>query len=594
MTFWGIEVRPGKPYTHPCNKDGARLHISQATLSYGGSKSTQRSVVQCNVGKSRPVLLCSLLPDKIETSPLDLEFQEDEEVIFSVLGPQAIYLTGYHLNLSRNHLNRYDDDTESYGEDIGETESDPSKESEEEDYETDDSFINDGDPGEQSPSPQTKTKSGDELFHVSPRSTIGRKNKFNPRRKRLKKKYQVNDSDEDKDGSQQRATKKESTTVLNLDSEEEDMCLISSLFKSKTLVKNEEMVKKSITKTPEDGKQEKLVDDGGRVKCSKRKIDTAIGESKVDQLCNPSLPSVADSIDDSNSINGTQKEKRKKKKEIVFQGKNLDDRMHIDQHQLMGDCKSDAYKENGQCKELENKNMGKEQTIGDELHRKLINDMRVIDAHIIGDSEKLKKKKDKVNKPKHTITGEDDSEDLESKEPYLQIKELDPINSSAQESNSNLEDQDRKLKKKKKGDKNKHMTSEDDDSKPPQLKGFFLENVEVNPIVSDVQEFSAHPQDENEKLKKKHTKKGAKTKTTTTGDDVSEPLQSKGPCLDSMEFDQQVDNDRRSNADLQTEKIHGSEVEEVIDENEIRVKRKKKSKSHESDATPLPDTSNGN
>ncbi|XP_043718225.1 peptidyl-prolyl cis-trans isomerase FKBP43-like isoform X2 [Telopea speciosissima] len=542
MTFWGIEVRPGKPYTHPCNKDGARLHISQATLSYGGSTSTQRSVVQCNVGKSMPVLLCSLLPDKIETCPLDLEFQEDEEVIFSVLGPRTIYLTGYHLNLGRNHLNQYDDDTESYGEDIAETESDPSKESEEEDCDMDDSFINDGDPGEQSPSPQATIKSGDELFHLSPGSTMGSKEKCNPRRKRLKKKYQVSDSDEDKDGSQQRTTMKEPTIVLNLDSEEEDTCLLSSLFKSKTFVKNEEMVKESITKMPEDGKQEKLDDDGSRVKCSKRKIDTAIGERKVDQLCNPSLPSV----DDSSSINGTPKEKRKKKKEIVDQGKNLEDRLHIDQDQLMGDCKSGVYKENGQCKELENKNMGKELTIGDELHRKLINDM---------DSEKLKKKKDKVNKHKHTITGEDDSKDLESKEPYLQIKELDPINSSAQESNANLEDQDRKLnKKRKKGDKNKQMTSEDDDSKPPQVKELFLENVEVDPIVSDVQEFSAHPQDENEKLKKKHMKKGAKNKTTMTGDDVSEPLQSKGPCLDSMELDQQVDNDRRSNADLQTEK----------------------------------------
>ncbi|XP_042487656.1 peptidyl-prolyl cis-trans isomerase FKBP43-like isoform X2 [Macadamia integrifolia] len=585
MTFWGIEVKPGKPHTHQYSKDGARLHISQATLSYGGSTWTKRSVVQCNVGKSSPVLLCSLLPDKIETCHLDLEFQEDEEVIFSVLGPQSIYLSGYYLNPGLHRLNRYDDDTDSCGEDIAETESDPCRDSEEDDYDSNDSFINDGDPEEHSPSPQAKTKSIDEHFHLSPQSTPGRKEKCNPRRKRLKKKYQVSDSDEEKDASQRQTTMKESAD-LNLDSEEEDTCVISSLFKRKKIVKNEKVVKESITKTAEDGKQEQSEDDGSRAMCSKRKIQTVIGERKLDQPSNPSVPSV----DDDNEVNETPKEKKRKKKEIVGQEKNLDYSMCMDHDQPTGNSKSDIYKGNGHCKELEIKNMDNELTIRDELNREfLIDDM---------DSEKPKKKKEKVNERKHTSTEEDDHEDLESKEPYLQIKELDRINSSVQEFNANLEDQTGKLKKKKKkkGDKNEHMTSEDDGSKPLQLKEPSLDNLKINPIVSDVQEFSAHPRDENEKLKKHKKKKSAKKKTTTTGDDVSEPLQSKGPCLESVGHDQQVHNDQKSNADLQNEKIHGLYVGKVDDEIEIRIKRKKKgkSKSYENDTTPRPGASNDN
>lgn len=100
-----------------------------------------KSLVQCNVGNKTPVFLCALLPDKTECCHLDLEFEEADDVIFSVLGPRSVYLTGYYVGKS---LHRNDSDTESYGEDIANTDNEVSNQcSDEDDYE--DSFINDDD-----------------------------------------------------------------------------------------------------------------------------------------------------------------------------------------------------------------------------------------------------------------------------------------------------------------------------------------------------------------------------------------------------------------------------------------------------------------
>ena len=60
--------------------------------------------MQCSVGKNPPVLLCSLLPEKSESCSLDLEFEEeDDEVVFSVVGPRSVHLTGYFINESSQH-----------------------------------------------------------------------------------------------------------------------------------------------------------------------------------------------------------------------------------------------------------------------------------------------------------------------------------------------------------------------------------------------------------------------------------------------------------------------------------------------------------
>lgn len=67
--------------------------IVQAAL--GNGKSTKRSIVQCTIGSKNPIMLCSLLPINSESCMLDLEFEEEDVVIFSVVGPRSVHLTGY-------------------------------------------------------------------------------------------------------------------------------------------------------------------------------------------------------------------------------------------------------------------------------------------------------------------------------------------------------------------------------------------------------------------------------------------------------------------------------------------------------------------
>ena len=50
------------------------------------------------MGNKSPVFLCALLPDKTESCHLDLEFEEADDVVFSVIGPRGVYLTGYYVS----------------------------------------------------------------------------------------------------------------------------------------------------------------------------------------------------------------------------------------------------------------------------------------------------------------------------------------------------------------------------------------------------------------------------------------------------------------------------------------------------------------
>ncbi|XP_057807402.1 peptidyl-prolyl cis-trans isomerase FKBP53-like [Salvia miltiorrhiza] len=139
MAFWGVEVRPGQPITHSCEKARGRLRISQATLGFG--ESLKSSVVQCNVGNKSPVLLCVLLPGRVESSHVELEFEEADDVIFSVVGPRSVYLSGYYIRQNGRSNSR--SDTESYGVDIEHSPTDRSNYNSDDDDGYEDSFIND-------------------------------------------------------------------------------------------------------------------------------------------------------------------------------------------------------------------------------------------------------------------------------------------------------------------------------------------------------------------------------------------------------------------------------------------------------------------
>ncbi|KAJ0681668.1 putative peptidylprolyl isomerase [Helianthus annuus] len=93
MAFWGIEIKPGEPYVHQYDDEKGRLHLSQATL--GSGKSKEKAVVVCNVGDKKPIYLCSLLPRKMETCSLNIEFEEYDGVTFSVEGSHNIHLSGF-------------------------------------------------------------------------------------------------------------------------------------------------------------------------------------------------------------------------------------------------------------------------------------------------------------------------------------------------------------------------------------------------------------------------------------------------------------------------------------------------------------------
>ncbi|XVF87920.1 hypothetical protein PTKIN_Ptkin19aG0007100 [Pterospermum kingtungense] len=217
MAFWGTEVKPGRPFTHaPLN---GRLHLSQATLGMGNA--SQKCIVQCNVGNKSPVFMCCLFPDKSECCQLNLEFEESEQVVFSVIGPRTVHLTGYYL--SHHKPNADADESESYGEDIGETDTERSENSEESEYGG--SFINDDEDDLQIMS--VGSGSNEESLNLK-KSTDGQ-----GRRKRLRKKYQLSESENDDNSCQQNDITTPLAAVEVLDSEYEDTLPISSLCMGK-------------------------------------------------------------------------------------------------------------------------------------------------------------------------------------------------------------------------------------------------------------------------------------------------------------------------------------------------------------------------
>ncbi|GKV24935.1 hypothetical protein SLEP1_g34472 [Rubroshorea leprosula] len=226
MAFWGIEVKPGKPFTHSTGK--GRLHVSLATLGTGAA--SKKSIVQCNVGDKSPVFLCSLFPEIAETCQLNVEFEENDEVIFSVIGPRSVHLVGYYLQNGRC-ATLDDDELESYGEDIADTETEKSDHSDEDDYE--DSFIDDDD---------DRAPSIDGIIEETPQKKKPKKGT-----KRLRRKYHVSESEND-DSPEKQNFVTSSSPAKNLDTESEDNLLISSLCEgnsvSKSLALDEENAEK--------------------------------------------------------------------------------------------------------------------------------------------------------------------------------------------------------------------------------------------------------------------------------------------------------------------------------------------------------------
>ncbi|KAJ6826984.1 peptidyl-prolyl cis-trans isomerase FKBP43-like isoform X1 [Iris pallida] len=280
MAFWGIEVKPGKPYTHRHDNARGRLRMCQATL--GSGKSASRSVVQCNVGEKAPILLCSLVPDYSETCRLELEFEEEDAVVFSVLGQRSVHLSGYYVG--GPCCNSDGDETDSYGEDIAGTDTSGSYDSLDDEYESD--FIDDD---------------GDEMFLHSPRRKSGviieeiiedeKPSNGNAGRRRLKKKHQLSDSDDD-DSMRQIVVKQSSPSIF--ESEDEDGFPISLHSKNKNAANGPEENSKS--------------DDMAVDEDEKRKVDAISQDGETaGEPADTSLPSEI-------GVENDEKKKKKRKK----------------------------------------------------------------------------------------------------------------------------------------------------------------------------------------------------------------------------------------------------------------------------------------
>ncbi|KAK3011907.1 hypothetical protein RJ639_011057 [Escallonia herrerae] len=297
------EVKPGKPFTHSVDRARGRLRISQATLAIGASEG--KSLVQCNVGDKSPVLLCALLPDKTESCQLDLEFEEADEVMFSVIGPRSVFLTGYYVD---NHRRlKPIDESESYGEDIANTESEESNHSPDED-EYEDSFINDADPETFSPSPVSSSGAVDEevVDFKKPRDKKGKC-------KRLKKKYQSVESDDDISSWQQNNL---NAFTIVLESESEDNAPISSLYKTKVAAEN--MIQETTEKKPSgktvDMSNKMVKDDHTHAK----KEDSDVPKGTVEAVVMNDEPKrVGDIPSDSLAPPDKSKTKHKKKRKEI-------------------------------------------------------------------------------------------------------------------------------------------------------------------------------------------------------------------------------------------------------------------------------------
>ncbi|XP_062193826.1 peptidyl-prolyl cis-trans isomerase FKBP53 [Phragmites australis] len=218
MAFWGVEVKPGKPYTHSYQASHGRLRICQAAL--GNCDAAGRTVLQCNVGNKIPIKLCSLNPKLAEMCHLEIELEEVDDVVFSVIGQSSIHLSGYYVRAS-SRSNVGDDESESYGEDIGQSDTDEEHDASEDSYESD--FIDDRDVPVPEDNYGSDTMDDGDVKGSSPRhhkqEAFEKPTSKVERRRRLKK-YQVDSTDDD--SSFKPAVKRNAPSIFDSGSDDDD------------------------------------------------------------------------------------------------------------------------------------------------------------------------------------------------------------------------------------------------------------------------------------------------------------------------------------------------------------------------------------
>nr|XP_043615402.1 peptidyl-prolyl cis-trans isomerase FKBP53 [Erigeron canadensis] len=281
MAFWGIEIKPGKPYVHQYDDERGRLRLSQATLGSGSSK--EKAVVVCNVGDKKPVYLCSLLPRKMETCSLSIEFEEYEEVTFSVEGPHSVHLSGFF----------YGEKPDSDGDDY-ESDSDEDDSSEGVEIDSGDEFFDDMDDLTDNEI-DTVPNSGVRIEEIV--------DDEKPEEKAAPQQSKKNKQCSNDDGAQKQVVLKSSGSVPVLESEDEDGFPISSAANDKASVVS--------------GKQRSVESTAKEVseKSAKRKRDDSV---KVDDSA--SQPAKVEAPTPESDVKKGKK-KKKKAKDTVEGGK---------------------------------------------------------------------------------------------------------------------------------------------------------------------------------------------------------------------------------------------------------------------------------
>ncbi|CAN7076886.1 unnamed protein product [Brassica oleracea var. botrytis] len=267
------------------------------------SGTTSRSILQCNAGNKSPLFLCVLSPEKVDTCQLNIEFQEAEDVIFSVIGPRSVHLTGYFL--ARNGtggLSLNDEDSESFGEDIVDTDVEKGSS---DDYDYSDSFINDDDDDDQS----ARASDDDELF-VKERIA---KTKAKKKSKRLRKKFQVSDSDSD--------ANEDSVEILSNDHDHKIPKVLSSEvpFPSKvtcsTLENTSEAMEKKEDKLSGDVDELSPLKKGSEVLPKKKKRNKESVVINTDEAEEKDMPETDKAIESSTDVTLSKKKRKKERRE---------------------------------------------------------------------------------------------------------------------------------------------------------------------------------------------------------------------------------------------------------------------------------------
>ncbi|KAK9075214.1 hypothetical protein SSX86_003535 [Deinandra increscens subsp. villosa] len=267
MAFWGIELKPGKPHLHQFDDERGRLHLSQATL--GSGKSKEKAMVVCNVGDKKPIYLCSLLPRKMETCSLNIEFEEYDEVTFSVEGPHSIHLSGFFYG---EKPNSDEDDYESDSDEDGSLEGveiDSGDDNEFDFDEADDLSDDEMNVFPSSNAPNSGVRIEEIVDDEKPNE-----NAVSEQSKKKNKRASNNNDD-----TQQQIVLKSSSNVPELESEDEDGFPISSSAANGkgNIPSGKKITEESIKKTDKgQAKRKKEVDDSEN-KAKRSKDDSAEG-----------------------------------------------------------------------------------------------------------------------------------------------------------------------------------------------------------------------------------------------------------------------------------------------------------------------------